>query len=100
MADYQEKPGQGVAFKNDNRPDNRHPNFKGEVLTPKGEALSIAIWDKVSKGGKPYFSILLSEPFKKTEKPVESAQPQKDYSRPYQPAPKPKPEDDGKLPWE
>jgi hypothetical protein len=94
MADYQEKPGQGVAFRKEKTTPN-HPDYSGTFLTPSGEKLQIAIWEKTSAKGTPYFSIAVSEPFVKTE-------PAPQTSRPYQPAPKPMPEPEdegGDLPF-
>lgn len=78
MADYENKNGTGVAFKNDKRPDDRYPNYKGVILTPSGEKLDIAIWDRTSKGGRNYFSIKVSTPFKKEEMGYQSAQPKQE----------------------
>ena len=98
MADYQEKPGQGVAFRKEKTTPN-HPDHSGTFLTPSGEKLQIAIWEKTSAKGTAYFSIAVSEPRVQTEQ-----KPAPQTPRPYQPAQKPKPmpapEDDGKLPWE
>ena len=92
MADYQEKPGQGVAFRKEKTTPN-HPDFTGTFLTPKGEKLQISIWEKTSAKGTAYFSIAVSEPFVKDEQKQQTA-------RPYQPDPKqqPEPESDG-LPF-
>lgn len=93
MADYQEKPGQGVAFKKEKTTPN-HPDYSGTFLTPSGEKLQIAIWEKTSAKGMPYFSIAVSEP--REQKPAPQT------ARPYQPAPTPKPEpedDGGNLPF-
>ena len=89
MADYQEKPGQGVAFKKEKTTPN-HPDYSGTFLTPSGEKLQIAIWEKTSAKGTPYFSIAVSEPREQAQqgKPAQHA-PQ--TARPYQPTQKPKP---------
>lgn len=91
MADYEKKAGQGAAFKKEKLSPN-HPDYTGSFLTPDGKELWISIWEKTSAKGMPYFSIAVSEPRAQEQKPAPQT------SRPYQPAPKP--EDDGKLPWE
>lgn len=55
------KPGQGSAFKNSykERGDNK-PDYKGTILTPKGEKLEIAMWEKDTGKGV-FFSIKVQE---------------------------------------
>lgn len=66
MANYEKKNGTGVAFRNA-KSDPRHPDWKGNILTPKGEELSIALWARESQNGKEYFSISVSEPYNKEQ---------------------------------
>lgn len=66
MAQYEEKNGQGVAFKKE-KTSAKHPDWSGTFLTPKGEKLQIAIWERTSAKGTAYLSIGVSEPFVKKE---------------------------------
>jgi len=61
---YERKPGDAVAFKNDYKKDDRHPDYKGNGLDLQGNEVDIAIWVKEGKSGK-FFSIKISEKFVK-----------------------------------
>lgn len=60
--DYERKNGTGAAFPNAKTTD-LQPDYKGNLLSPQGEEMDIAIWKKISKGGKEYFSIQAQVPF-------------------------------------
>lgn len=55
----------GVAFTNDYKKEDRHPDFKGNGNFA-GVDFEIGIWEK-EKDGKPYLSFSFSEPYKKDE---------------------------------
>lgn len=67
MGNYEQKPGTGVLFQN-KKTDERQPDYKGEILSLEGKKLSIAMWKKTSSKGAEYFSVSISEPFKKDGK--------------------------------
>ena len=85
------RPGSGMLFKNKHKKegDNR-PEYVGEIEIPAGMEgrKEISIWKKISKAGKPYLSVGVSEPWK--PKAAAPARPQQ--------APA-KPEFDDDLPW-
>lgn len=65
MSNYQPKPGSGSIFKNEKKADN-HPDYRGEIVTPGGETLSLSLWVKEGKKGK-FFSVSVREPKDKNE---------------------------------
>jgi len=62
MADY-DNTNKGVAFRNDYRKEDKHPNFKGKGNF-NGQDFDIAIWERTSPKGQ-FFSISFSEPYEK-----------------------------------
>lgn len=56
----------GVAFKNDKKTTDKQPDYKGKAVVD-GIEKEIAIWVRESKTGTKYFSLMFSEPFKKSE---------------------------------
>jgi len=62
------KEGCGVIFPNKFKDSESKPNQKGTVRY-LGKDLEIALWDKTDKNGNPYYSVKLSEPWKKKEQP-------------------------------
>lgn len=52
---YEKKPGDVSIFPNRKKVEgDRTPDFKGEILTPDGELLEIALWVKPMQGGTFY----------------------------------------------
>lgn len=47
---YERKPGDIAVFKNEKKEKDTHPDWKGELLTPGGEKLEVALWAKGGKG--------------------------------------------------
>lgn len=43
---YEKKPGDIAIFKEKNKTNDRAPDWKGDLLTPSGEKLQIALWLK------------------------------------------------------
>ena len=62
MAEYSNE-NKGVAFRNDYRKEDKHPNFKGKGNF-NGQDFDIAIWERTSPKGQ-FFSISFSEPYEK-----------------------------------
>jgi hypothetical protein len=62
MPEY-DNTNKGVAFRNDYRKEDKHPNFKGKGNF-NGQDFDIAIWERTSPKGQ-FFSISFSEPYEK-----------------------------------
>lgn len=57
----------GTAFLNEYKKEEKHPDFKGKGNF-NGTEFQFGMWERTSKeDGKSYFSIVFSEPYKKTE---------------------------------
>ena len=41
---YEPKPGQGSIFKNDKKEQEKHPDYKGSLVTPDGQECWVAMW--------------------------------------------------------
>ena len=67
----------GAIFKNEKKADT-HPDYKG-TINVDGQDKEIALWVKQSAKGTTYFSVKISEPYKKTEE-----QPQGKWIKPEQ----------------
>lgn len=76
MADFEMKDGDMAIFKNKDKKEPKHPDYKGKMMV-NGEVLDIALWVKESKKGEKYFSGKHSKPFKKQEEQTEKPQPAK-----------------------
>jgi hypothetical protein len=63
---YELKPGQGTIFKNSKKEKENQPEYKGEIMTPSGEKLEIALWVKEGQKGK-FFSAAIKPPYVKDE---------------------------------
>lgn len=74
---YELKAGQGTIFKNSKKENEKHPDYRGEILTPDGIKYEISLWVKEGKSGK-FFSCSIKEPYVKPEvkeKPVSKVNP-------------------------
>lgn len=71
----------GAIFKNEKKADT-HPDYKG-TINVDGQDKEIALWVKQSAKGTTYFSVKISEPYKKVEE-----QPQGKWIKPEQVTPK------------
>jgi len=56
----------GVLFRNDKKTSEKAPEYTGKINVD-GVDKEIAAWVKESKAGKKFFSIKVSEPYKKEE---------------------------------
>lgn len=56
---YQQKPGDGVLFKNNKKTTDKHPDYTGNILDMNGELFSLAAWVKEGKNGK-FLSVRMS----------------------------------------
>lgn len=77
MAEYQNKPGQGSVFKNDNKTEDWHADWRGKILMPDGSEHYIDVYDNVSKSGVEYRGIRIGNPVanKGSQAPVRHSQP-------------------------
>lgn len=83
MSDYQTNPGNGAIFKNERKEKETQPDYRGDFVTPSGEALEISLWVKTSKSGKKYFSVSVKEPYKKSESEAGGATTEEDDDLPF-----------------
>ena len=67
---YEMKEGQVTLFKNKNKKEDRHPEYKGEIMI-NGVLQDIALWVKESAKGEKYFSGKVSAKLERTEQPSE-----------------------------
>ncbi len=51
------KPGQGSIFKNDKKETDKHPDYKGSLMTPDGVECWVSVWVKRPEGKQPFFSL-------------------------------------------
>ena len=59
---YQAKPGTGSAFKNDNKTEDWHADWRGKILLPDGTEHYLDIYDNLSKSGVSYRSVRIGNP--------------------------------------
>lgn len=57
MSNYETKAGQGSLFENTNKTEEKHPDYKGKLVAPDGQTLSVSGWKKTSKAGNEYLSL-------------------------------------------
>lgn len=61
-----EKQNKGAIFKNENKTNEKHPDYRGKINWG-GTEIEVSMWINKSKEGKSYFSVSLQEPYKKME---------------------------------
>ncbi len=61
-----EKQNKGAIFKNENKTNEKHPDYRGKINWG-GTEIEVSMWVNKSKEGKSYFSVSLQEPYKKME---------------------------------
>lgn len=58
MSQYEDKPGDGVLFKNKDKKNDKHPDYKGTWTNADGEKCGIAAWLRESqKTGTKFMSL-------------------------------------------
>lgn len=62
---YITQPGSGQMFKNKFKNSDKHPDYKGEAVTPDGEKVQVAGWIQVDKTGEHFLSLKLQPEYKK-----------------------------------
>lgn len=73
------KENTGAIFKNERKQEDKHPDYRGQINV-NGQVKDIALWMRKSEGGKPYFSVMLTEPYKA---PVKDASDEPTDSLPF-----------------
>ena len=63
---YEQKPGQGIIFKNNQKKADNHPDYTGNMTGLDGKKYSVALWVKEGAKGK-FFSLSQSELKSKNE---------------------------------
>jgi len=61
MSAYQQKPGTGTLFQNDQRGNDRAPNWRGSLLLEDGTELKVAAWTKRGAKGE-FLSLSIDKP--------------------------------------
>lgn len=61
---YEHRPGQGSMFNNDYKDTDRHPDMKGQLMTPDGQLWDVAGWWKDGRNGQ-FLSLNVQEPYRR-----------------------------------
>lgn len=56
----------GAIFKNNKKEKETHPDYRG-TINVDGVEKEISLWVKTSQKGEQFFSVSISEPYKKTD---------------------------------
>jgi uncharacterized protein (DUF736 family) len=76
------KNNSGVIFKNDKKTSEKAPDYNGKIVVD-GKEKQIALWLKTSDKGTKYFSVAISEPYKKDAVSEEKGVSQPDNDLPF-----------------
>ena len=60
------KEGQIVIFRNKKEKET-HPDYRGQLMTPRGELLDVSLWAVTSQNGTVYLSGRIQEPYQQTQ---------------------------------
>lgn len=71
---YEHKPGYGSLFKNADKTEDKHPDYRGKFMTPDGVLMEVAGWIKKAntdsfKGSYISMTVKEWEPYEPEEKP-------------------------------
>jgi len=69
---YELKPGQGSIFKNDKKTEEKHPDYKGTIMTPDGIECWVSMWVKRTEGKAPFFSVSVQKKDQQASLPVDA----------------------------
>lgn len=58
----EQRPGQGIAFRNDKGGNSARPDYRGTITTPDGQKWDLAMWTKTDRRSQEFFSISVKEP--------------------------------------
>jgi uncharacterized protein (DUF736 family) len=64
---YELKSGQGSLFKNEQKKEDKHPDYRGEIKDQSGKVWALAAWVKEGKKGK-FLSLSMSDPREKPDR--------------------------------
>jgi hypothetical protein len=56
MSDYDNR-GRGALFRNNDKTEDKHPDYRGNITTDDGTEFWLSAWLKVSKNGMKYMSL-------------------------------------------
>jgi hypothetical protein len=54
---YEMKPGQGSAFRNERKLEERHADFNGRIMLPDGTTCWLDVWKKRKQDGEVFVSV-------------------------------------------
>lgn len=78
MSKFENKPGNGALFRNENKKSDNAPDYTGTIAGLNGEPLRIAAWLKDGKKGK-FFSLKLSEDREQTKPVMDHREPAQSF---------------------
>ena len=67
---YEMEEKTGTLFKNENKTEDKHPNYKGSFKLD-GKVMDIALWRREGKSGVPYLFVKVSDKKEKQAKPTD-----------------------------
>lgn len=67
---YEMRPGQGSAFKNDKKTEDWHPAYKGKVMLPDGSLHWLDITPKKTKAGETWISVKVGNQIQAAAQPI------------------------------
>ena len=82
---YEMKPGQGSAFKNENKTEDWHPAYKGKVMLPDGTVHWLDVTPKKGKAGETFVAVKIGNAVAQMGKPMDAHNQAKGNG--YQPQP-------------
>jgi len=63
---YQHKPGTGRVFKNSNKTEDWHGDYKGKIMLPDGTMHYVDMFNAAKKDGEQYLRIKIGKPIAQT----------------------------------
>lgn len=75
--DYKPQPGTGSVFKNDNKTEDWHADWRGKILLPDGSEHYLDIYDNVGRSGTEYRRVRIGNPVANSntgQRPVQNTQ--------------------------
>ena len=59
MGDFVQKPGSGALFKNKNKKEDKHPDYKGDFTAPDGTQFVLAGWKRKTKAEETFLALVV-----------------------------------------
>ena len=70
MAEFEQRPGSGILFKNNKKPEgSKQPDFTGTGKLLDGTEFQVSAWIKEGKSGGKFLSLGFQPPFVPTQQP-------------------------------